>query len=103
MPQFFKAISKYIVIAIFSLTLTLTLAPQSFGQIPWIINSSNNQYNQSLPWDLNKAYPCGRFWCSDVYIYDFNFKINNDLLTPELTLTELKESNQSEVEVAKKV
>ncbi len=103
MPQYFKAISKYMVIAIFSLTFTLTLTPQSFGQIPWITDSSNNQYNQSLPWDLNKAYPCGRFWCSDVYIYDFNFKINNDLLTPELTLTELKESNQSEVEVAKKV
>ena len=68
MPQFFKAISKYIVIAIFSLTLTLTLTPQSFGQIPWITNSSNNQSNQSLPWALNKAYPCGRFWCSDVYV-----------------------------------
>ena len=83
--------------------MTLTLTPQSFGQIPWITNSSNNQYNQSLPWALNKAYPCGRFWCSDVYIYDFDFKINNGLLTPELTLTALKESNQSEVEIAKKV
>ena len=103
MPQFFKAISRYIVIALLSLTLTLTLTPQSFGQIPWITDSSNNQSNQSLPWDLNKAYPCGRFWCSDVYIYDFNVKISNDLLTPELTLTTLKESNQSKVEVAQKV
>jgi small conductance mechanosensitive channel len=103
MPKFFQATIKYIVIAILSLTLTLTFTTKSFGQIPLLTSLSNNQYNQSPPWDLNKAYPCGKFWCSDVYIYDFDSKIKNAILIPELRITELKESNQSEVEVAEKV
>ena len=103
MPKFFQATIKYIVIAILSLTLTLTFTTKSFGQIPLFTNSSNNQDNQSPPWDLNKAYPCGKFWCSDIYIYDFKSKIKNAILTPELTVTALKESNQSEAEVAQKV
>ncbi|MEM8829158.1 MAG: mechanosensitive ion channel family protein [Cyanobacteria bacterium P01_G01_bin.19] len=86
--------------------MTLTLTPPSFGQIPWTNNSTNSQSNQSPPWALNKAYPCGKFWCSDIYIYDFydfDLKIKNALPTPELTVTEFKKSNQSEVEVAEEV
>jgi small conductance mechanosensitive channel len=105
MPKFFQATIKYIVIAILSLTLTLTFTTKSFGQIPWITASNNNQSYQSPPWDLNKAYPCGKFWCSDIYIYDFDPKIQNQnaILIPELTVTALKESNQSEAEVAQEV
>ncbi len=101
--KFFQATIKYIVIAIVSLTLTLTFTTKSFGQIPWVTAPSNNQNNSSPPWDLNKAYPCGKFWCSDIYIYDFKSKVKNAILTPELTVTALKESNQSEAEVAQKV
>ena len=104
MPKFLPAINKYIVIAILSLVLTLTFfIPNSFGQIPLFTPSSNNQDNQSPPWALNKAYPCGKFWCSDVYIYDFESKIKNAILSSELTVTALKEPNQSKFEVAKQV
>ncbi len=105
MPTFFQATIKYLVIAILSLILALTFTTKSFGQIPLFISPSNNQYNQSPPWDLNKAYLCGKFWCSDVYIYDFDPKIKNQkaILTPELTVTALKQSHQSKVEVAQEV
>jgi hypothetical protein len=59
------------------------------------------------PWDLNQAYACGRFWCSNVYIYDDNrriqrvlLRIERALLTPELTLATFKELDQTNIEVA---
>ncbi|MDJ0683045.1 MAG: mechanosensitive ion channel family protein, partial [Xenococcaceae cyanobacterium MO_167.B52] len=102
MTKFFQSTIKYVIITIFSLTLTLIFSPKSYGQIPLFIPSSNNQQNESLPWDLNKAYPCGKFWCSDIYIYDFDPDVENQraILTPELTVTALKEPNQSNIEVA---
>ncbi len=72
MTKFFQSTIKYAIITIFSLTLTLTFSPKSYGQIPLFINQTNNRQNESLPWDLNKAYPCGKFWCSNIYIYDFD-------------------------------
>ena len=103
MTKFFQSTIKYVIITIFSLTFSLTFSPKSYGQIPLFIPSSNNQQNESLPWDLNKAYPCGKFWCSDVYIYDFDPDVENQraILTPELTVTALKEPNQADLEVAK--
>ncbi|MGK7874048.1 MAG: mechanosensitive ion channel family protein [Xenococcaceae cyanobacterium] len=103
MKNFFKPTTKFIVIAILTLTLTLSWSPNSLGQIPLFTTPNNNQPTQSHPWDLNKAYICGKFWCSDVYIYDDSTKIETSILTPELTLTVLKELNQSSVEVAQKV
>ncbi len=110
MKKFFNSTTKFIVIAIFSLTLTLSWIPNSFGQIPLFSTPSNNQQTQSLPWALNQAYPCGKFWCSDIYIYDFDITTKTSvltpqlsILTPELTVTALKEPNQSKAEVIEKV
>ena len=103
MRKFFQSTIKYAIITIFSLTLTLTFSPKSYGQIPLFFSPTDNQQNESLPWDLNKAYPCGQFWCSGVYIYDFDPEVENQraILTPELTVTALKEPNQPDREVAK--
>ncbi len=110
MKKFFNPTTKFIVLAILSLTLTLSWIPNSFGQIPGFTLPSNNQQTQSLPWALNQAYPCGKFWCSDIYIYDFDITTKTSvltpqlsILTPELTVTALKEPNQSKAEVGEKV
>lgn len=66
-----------------------------FAQIPFISSpSAVNPTISSASWDLNQAYPCGRYWCSDVYIYDGNTEDYN-LLTPEFTLTAAKGPEQS--------
>ena len=108
MKKIFKQTIKFIVITILTLTLTLTWTPKSLGQIPLFTQPSNEQPTQSPPWDLNKAYTSGKFWCSDVYTYSGETNIRTALtkratLTPELTLTALKELDQSSVEIIQKV
>ncbi|ACB53933.1 hypothetical protein cce_4585 [Crocosphaera subtropica ATCC 51142] len=92
------SISRLIIIFIVSLTLTLTWTTQSFGQISLFSQPSNETNSQTGPWDLNQAYTCGKFWCSDVYIHDDIRDSKNILLTPELTLATLKKLNQSSTE-----
>lgn len=94
------SISRLIIIFILSLTLTLTWTTESFGQISLFSPSNNSPDSKTPPWDLNKAYTCGRYWCSDVYIHDDSRNIQTELLTPELTLAVLKDINQSNSEVS---
>lgn len=61
--------------------------PRSLGQLPLFPTPSDRQPTESPHWDLNKAYTCGKFWCSDVYIYDDYTENGRSILTPELTLT----------------
>ena len=103
MNKFYKRTTKFIVLAILTLTLILSWTPKSVGQIPLFTTPTNNQPTQSPPWDLNKAYTCGKFWCSNVYIYDEPSKIETSLLTPELTLTVLRDRDQSSLEAAEEV
>ncbi|MDJ0659148.1 MAG: mechanosensitive ion channel family protein [Crocosphaera sp.] len=93
-------ISRLIIIFILSLTLTLTWTTESFGQLSLFSPSNNSPDSKTPPWDLNKAYTCGRYWCSDVYIHDDSRNIQTELLTPELTLAILKDINQSNSEVS---
>ncbi len=54
------SISRLIIIFILSLTLTLTWTTESFGQISLFSSSNNSPDSKTPPWDLNKAYTCGR-------------------------------------------
>ncbi len=92
-------LSRLIIIFILSLTLTLTWTTESFGQISLFSPSNNSPDSKTPPWDLNKAYTCGRYWCSDVYIHDDSRNIHAELLTPELILAILKDIDQSNPEV----
>ena len=108
MKKILKQTIKFIIITILTLTLTLTWTPNSLGQIPLFNTPKSDQPAQSPPWDLNKAYTCGKFWCSNVYTYSGETNIRPALskrttLTPELTLTALKELDQSSVEIIQKV
>ncbi|MEL4896522.1 mechanosensitive ion channel family protein [Crocosphaera sp. Alani8] len=105
--QFFKKLIKWFTIFSLSFTLTLTWIPVSLGQIPLFTAPPDPNPTQTPPWDLNQAYACGRFWCSNVYIYDDDrriqralLRIERALLTPELTLATFKELDQTNTEVA---
>ncbi|ACB51734.1 hypothetical protein cce_2385 [Crocosphaera subtropica ATCC 51142] len=94
----FKKKLKFIIILCFSFLLTLTFMKPSLGQISLFSPSTNPQGTQTAPWDLNKAYTCGRFWCSDVYIYDDSKQVRKTLLIPELTLAALQRIDQNNLE-----
>ncbi|MGK7942170.1 MAG: mechanosensitive ion channel family protein [Crocosphaera sp.] len=105
--EFSKKLIKWLTIFSLSFTLTLTWIPISLGQIPLFTAPPDPNPTQTPPWDLNQAYACGRFWCSNVYIYDDNrriqralLRIENALLTPELTLATFKELDQTNTEVS---
>jgi hypothetical protein len=86
MTQFFQQTLKFILIACLSLILNLSWTPQLLSQIPFLPTSQTETPPPSAyRWDLNKAYSCGRYWCSDVYIFDA-YTESGVLLTPELTL-----------------
>ncbi|MGK7878688.1 MAG: mechanosensitive ion channel family protein [Crocosphaera sp.] len=105
--RFSKKLIKWLTIFSLSLTLTLTWTPISLGQFPLLNAPADANPAQTPPWDLNQAYACGRFWCSNVYIYDDDrriqralLNIERALLTPELTLASFKELDQTNAEVA---
>ena len=103
MNKFYRQVIRFIVITLLTLTLALIWSPNSWGQISLFTTQNNNQPTESPPWDLNKAYVCGQFWCSNVYIYDDSTHIETSLLNPELILTASKNLDESNFEVAQKV
>jgi len=98
MNKTFKQTIRFIIISILSLTLSLTWSPQTLGQIPLFISGSESQNSQltSNPWDLHKAFRCGRFWCSAVHFIDGDIKQG---LTADLTLAIPQDINRSNVEI----
>ena len=86
----FKQLIKVSINFCLTVSLILTDPSRSLGQI------------ETPPWDLNQAYTCGRFWCSNVHIYDDTANLRKTLLTPEFTGAALKQLNQP-LEVTKKL
>ena len=96
----FKGATRLLLIALLTFFLTLTEMPITVSQIPIFSKPSTQKITETPGWDLNKAYYCGKFWCSDVYFYRFS---TTDPLSADLTLALLPADNQSELEVAKAV
>ncbi|MEM1172641.1 MAG: mechanosensitive ion channel family protein [Cyanobacteria bacterium P01_H01_bin.35] len=98
MNKTFKQNIKLIIIGILSFTLSLTWSPQTLGQIPLFIPETNSQNPQltSNPWDLHRAFRCGKFWCSEVHFIDGD---TNQRLTADLTLAAPQDINRSNVEI----
>lgn len=98
----FKQVIKLIIIFCLTVSFVLTYPTRSLGQISLFTPPTNNPMTETPPWDLNQAYTCGRFWCSNVHIYDDTANLRKTLLTPELTVAALKQLNQP-LEVTKKL
>ncbi|MDJ1179847.1 mechanosensitive ion channel family protein [Roseofilum sp. BLCC_M91] len=70
-------------VSIFSLAvlLILTIQPWAIAQLPFLTQPTITTQEHNTPWwDLNKAKPCGRYWCSEVHLY------STKVLTGELKL-----------------
>ena len=102
MNKSFKRTIKFIIISILSFNLSLTLSPKTLGQIPLFMPGSDSQNPQltSNPWDLNQAFRCGRFWCSEVNFIDGDVKQG---LTGDLILAAPQEINRSNVEIVQQL
>ncbi|MEL4895695.1 hypothetical protein [Crocosphaera sp. Alani8] len=98
----FKKVIKLSFIFCLTISLILTCSTRSLAQISLFTPPSNNPKTETPPWDLNQAYTCGRFWCSNVHIYDDTGNLRKTLLTPELTVATLKQLNQP-LEVTRKL
>ncbi|MGK7920893.1 MAG: mechanosensitive ion channel family protein [Trichodesmium sp.] len=102
MNKTFKQTIKFIIISILSLILSLTWSPKTLGQIPLFMPGSNSQNPQltSNPWDLNRAFRCGKFWCSGVHFIDGDL---TQRLTPELTLAAPQDINTPNEEIVQQL
>ncbi len=89
---------KFLVVSCLTLTLSLNWTPKSLAQLPFFTIPSNNQLTQSPPWDLSKAYTCGRFLCSNVYLDYFQGEKFLKISEPDLILTTLRDSSPSQIE-----
>ncbi|NET17792.1 MAG: mechanosensitive ion channel family protein, partial [Okeania sp. SIO1H6] len=78
------------------------MSPKTLGQIPLFMPGSDSQNPQltSNPWDLNQAFRCGRFWCSEVNFIDGDVKQG---LTGDLILAAPQEINRSNVEIVQQL
>ncbi len=95
-----RGLTRSILIALLTFTLTLTWMPVSVAQMSFWSTASNNTVTETPRWDLNKAYPCLSYWCSHVYFYQFS---STNPLSPDLNLALLPSEEQSELQVAQAV
>ncbi len=112
MNKTFKQTIKFIIISIFSLTLSLTWSPKTLGQIPLFMPGNDSQSPQltSNRWDLHIAFRCGKFWCSEVHFIDGDLKGDLTLAAPQdiktsnvETVQELEQRSELVVRIFKKI
>ena len=92
-----KKITRYLIILLTSILITTTFSLQSSAQLslfPNIVNLDNT-LPETPAWDLNKAQPCGKYWCSDIYFY------GNQIFEPDIITVALpRDSTKTPQEVA---
>lgn len=92
-----KLITKYLSIFTLSLILVVNFTPQVMAQLPFFAlpTSSVVDFPETPNWDLNKAYPCGKHWCSNVYFFG-----NSEFMDKELTVALPREVEKTSPEIA---
>lgn len=66
----------------------ITVQPLAIAQLPLIPEEPVTTHQNNTPWwDLNKAKPCGQYWCSEVHLY-----------STKITKAELKLAVQSDLD-----
>lgn len=67
--QFMKT-ARFVSIFSLAVLLILTIQPWAIAQLPFLTQQPITPHEHNTPWwDLNKAQPCGRYWCSEVHLY----------------------------------
>ncbi|MGY6530540.1 MAG: mechanosensitive ion channel family protein [Cyanobacterium sp.] len=92
-----KLITKYLSIFTLSLIFIVNFTPQVLAQFPFfhLPTSSVVDFPETPDWDLNKARPCGKYWCSDVYLFG-----NSEIMQEQLTLALPREAEKTSAEIA---
>lgn len=103
MLRFIPKPLRFLFITLISLILTLNLISPVWGQLPLLTPPAQNQVSETPRWDLNKAYPCGRFWCSQIYTYNGTQLSPTEIYTPEYILAAQQEPDQSVIDVINEV
>ncbi|MBF2056446.1 MAG: mechanosensitive ion channel family protein [Cyanobacterium sp. T60_A2020_053] len=92
-----KIIIKYLTILTLTFLLVVNFTPQARAQLPFfnLPTSSVVDFPETPNWDLNKAEPCGKYWCSNVYFFG-----NADIMEEELTVALPRETEKTSAEIA---
>ncbi len=92
-----KLIAKYLSIFTLSLIFVVNFTPQVMAQLPFfnLPTSSVVDFPETPNWDLNKAYPCGKYWCSNVFFFG-----NSEIMKEELTIALPREVEKTSAEIA---
>ena len=96
-----KKITRYLVIILLTtIIITIGFSPQSSAQLSLLTNIRNVDYTlpETPAWDLNKAQPCGKYWCSNVHFYN-NKIFDSDTITVALPRDLSKTSPEVAIDV----
>lgn len=101
-----KRICRYIILALLTFFVVFAWETPLLGQIPFsLLASPSPSQSSSSPWNLNQAFPCGKFWCSNVYLLKSDTRLKTALakrsiLTPELIVTATGEKSEPPQNIA---
>jgi small conductance mechanosensitive channel len=88
-------IQKFLLIAIITLTIVISWTPKTLAQFSLFSNPNDTDIPETPSWDLNKAVPCGKYWCSHVHLYG-----DGKIFRGELVLGNARDPEKSAPEIA---
>ena len=100
-----KRIGRQISLVFFTAILVVAWGMPSLAQLPFLPSPNQSSAPESHPWDLNQAFPCGKVWCSNVYLLKSDTWLKTafeerTILTPELTVTAIGDPSDPPQEIA---
>ena len=100
--MFWKKITLYLILLLTTLMMTISFSDSSLAQLSLQSYILNPNLENSLPetpaWDLNKAKPCGKYWCSSI-TFSRNRLFYQDFITVALPRDLNKPSQEVIIEV----
>ena len=100
-----QKINRYLIIAFSTILITIGSSfyshPFVNAQIPFVTQlekTDDNSFPETPAWDLNKAYACGKYWCSDIYFYG-NKLFDRDSITVALPRSLDKKSQEIALDI----
>ncbi len=82
---------RWLFLVSLSFILTFYHPTIAVAQFPFLLPSTtNSDDSQTVLWNLNRAHPCGKFWCSEIYLYK-----DQNVSEPDLILGIARNQDQS--------
>lgn len=88
----------WILLSLITFSLIVRFNQTSMAQFSLPSSNSSNLETQNSPWwDLNRSFPCGRNWCSEVHLFGYG-KSSGELIVARETEINSQNINRIEVE-----